>query len=177
MSENWSLRLALLIAGAIIIFQQFVVMGRVQSQKVIFMPPVVASKEFWVTGNQVSTSYLEMMAQFIMYNAFNVTPANAKENARNLLALVDPDFYGEVEQKIDRQIGYLADNQISRTFYFGETNANVPGKIIVKGLLKEYVSNKLVGASDLTAQISYQIKQGRFFIVGFEVKEGQGAKA
>ena len=153
----------------LIVWQQIVMLNRIESKTVVFTPPAVMSQEFWVSGNKVSKSYLEGMAQFIMFNAFNVTPTNASQNSKNILAIVLPEFYSEVEAQVDKQILYLVDNQISRVFYFSETNPHQPGIIKVNGVLKESIGNQIAGTYNIDVEINYSIVQGRFWLTGIKV--------
>ena len=164
-------RVIIAILAIIVIWQQVVVLDRIENQKTLFMPPFIVDKEFWVTGNRVSSSFLEMQAEFIMFNAFNVTPNNAKRNAKNILAVTLSDFYDVVEEKLDKQILYLADNQISRVFYFSDTDTKTPGKITVTGVLKESIGNQAAGTYKVKVEISYSIVQSRFWLTGLKVVE------
>lgn len=174
--ENVTSRIIIAALTLIVVWQQFILSSRVTGQRTVFMPPKVMSQEFWVAGDQVSSSYLEMMTQFIIFNLFNVTPENAKSNGDNLLALVEPDFHNAVDSVVKTQLSYLIENQISRSFYIGKIDSKKPGVLIVEGMMKEQVSDKTVSKETVVVTISYGINQGRFWLRGIDAAVKGGDK-
>lgn len=174
--ENWTSRIVILLLVLIVMWQQMIIVNRISGQRTVFMPPVVVNKQFWVAGNTVSTSYLEMMSQFIIFNLFDVTPHNAIANGQNVLALVEPEFFADVEEMLSRQMSYLVDNQISRTFYFSKIDAKTPGRMVITGILKDLVSDKVIDRRDVNIEINYAINQGRFWMNGLKVIKLKGGK-
>jgi conjugal transfer pilus assembly protein TraE len=174
--ENLTSRIVIVALIGLIIWQQKIISDRITDQRTVFMPPKIVSKSFWVTGDTLSAGYLENVSQFVIFNLFNVTPHNAKDNSQNVLALVEPEFYKEVEEVLDRQINYLVDNQISRTFYYTSINARTPGEMMVTGIIKDMISDKVVSRYDVDVKIGYAVKHGRFMLTSIEVVNKRGGK-
>lgn len=174
--ENVTSRYIIGFLVLLIMWQQFVLSNRITGQRTVFMPPKIVTKEFWIAGNEVSSSYLEMMGQFVIFNLFDVTPENAKFNGDNLLAIVEPKFYEAVDSTIQTQQNYLTVNQISRTFYIGKINAKTPGVIVVEGLLREHIADKMISKQNVVVSISYNIEQGRFWLRGIDAQVKGGHK-
>lgn len=166
--ENWTFRIVTLGLLGVILFQSYLISSRMNNQKVVFMPPKIINKEFWVTGKQVSKSYLNEMALFTVFNLMNITKDTAKNNIDNLLVLVWPDDYYEVKSSLVKQMNYITDNAISRVFFPSTINVDQKGLIQVTGVVKDMISDKIMKSQQAVVNIEYQIKQGRFWI--FDIK-------
>lgn len=167
--ENWTFRIVTIILLGVIIFQSYLISSRMDNQKVVFMPPKIINQEFWVTGNEVSKSYLNEMAQFTVFNLMNVTKETAKNNIDNLLILVSPDYYYEVKSNLIEQMNYITDNAISRVFFPSVVNVDQKGLIKVTGIMKDIISDKIMKSEQVVVRIEYQIKQGRFWIYDIKI--------
>ncbi|MDD3476969.1 MAG: TraE/TraK family type IV conjugative transfer system protein [Sulfurimonas sp.] len=167
--ENWTFRIVTIVLLGVIIFQSYLISSRMDNQKVVFMPPKVVNQEFWVTGNEVSKSYLNEMAQFTVFNLMNVTKETAKHNIDNLLVLVSPDYYYEVKANLIEQMNYITDNAISRVFFPSVVNVDQKGLIKVTGVMKDIISDKIMKSEQAVVRIEYQIKQGRFWIYDIKI--------
>jgi conjugal transfer pilus assembly protein TraE len=167
--ENWTFRIVTFVLLGVILFQSYLISSRMDNQKVVFMPPKVINQEFWVTGNEVSKSYLNEMALFTVFNLMNVTKETAKNNIDNLLVLVSPDFYYEVKSNLMDQMNYITDNAISRVFFPSVVNVDQKGLIKVTGVMKDIISDKIMRSEQAVVRIEYQIKQGRFWIYDIKI--------
>jgi len=167
--ENWTFRIVTLVLLSVILFQSYLISSRMDNQKVVFIPPKVINQEFWVTGNEVSKSYLNEMAQFIVFNLMNVTKETAKNNIDNLLVLVSPNYYYEVKSNLIEQMNYITDNAISRVFFPSLINVDQKGLIKVTGVIKDIISDKVMKSEQVVVRIEYQIKQGRFWIYDIKI--------
>ncbi|EAH9555030.1 TraE/TraK family type IV conjugative transfer system protein [Campylobacter coli] len=174
--ENITFRIVTLILSFVILVLIWVILARTDSQKVVFMPPKIVNREFWIAGNQVSKGYLHEMGQFISFNLLNITKENARNNIDNLLTLVDPKFYQEVKTKLLEQMNYIIDNAISRTFFVSAIDADTKGQIKVFGVVKDIISDKVVRSSQSVLKINYIIEQGRFILNDLSIEEEKNNK-
>jgi len=173
--ENWSFRIITLVLAGIIINQQYMISDRLNNQKTVFVPPMVSMKEFWVTGDQISSSGLEGIGQFIAYNIFNVTKEIAPKNIDNIMDLVPPEYYYEVKASLVEQMEYVTSNGIARVFYPSMIDTKEKGLIKVSGVQKDTISDKVVNSKRMIFEIQYQIVQGRFWLHGWNIlDEGKG---
>jgi len=170
--ENWTFRIVTLVLVAVIVFQSYIIAQKAQNQRVIVLPPKV-TKEFWVTGNKISKSYLEQMGQFVAFYLFNVSPNTAKTSIENILAYVEPQFYSKVKALLYEQVNYITQNDISRVFYPSVVKIE-PGVIKVIGIIKDIIGNKVVNQQQVELNIGYTIKEGRFWINSIVVKPYKG---
>ena len=170
MYENYTFRIITLIMAGIIGFETYIIVERTDSQKVVFMPPSAITKEFWISGNMVSKSYLEQVGLFIASNLLNIDSNTAKYTIKNILPLVQPNFYYKVKNMLMEQVQYIQDNDISRVFYPSIVKIQ-KGKLDVLGVIKDIIGDKVVSHSQIDVEIKYKIKQGRFWITGIIVKK------
>ena len=171
--ENITFRFITSALLIVIVFLIWIIISRTNTEKIVFMPPKVMAQEFWISGNEVSKSYLEEMAQFIAFNLMNVTKSNAISNIDNLMPLIEPEFYNKVKTVLVEQNEYIVDNAISRTFFLSQVNADTKGIIEVYGVVKDIIGDKVITSKQYIINIGYKIKQGRFFINSIEAKENK----
>ena len=170
--ENWTFRIVTLILAGIIVFEGYLISEKVNNQRVVVLPPKI-TKPFWVAGNVVSKSYLEQMGQFVAFYLFDVDSNTAKTSVENILAYVEPQYYGKVKAILYKQVDYITANDISRVFYPSVIKVN-KGTIKVIGIVKDIIGNKIVSSKQIELQIGYKIKQGRFWITSIIVKNYKG---
>ncbi len=171
--ENWTFRITTTILVGIIAYQTWLIGEKANNQKVVVLPPKV-TKSFWVSGNQVSKSYLEQMAQMIAFYLFNISPNTAKLSVDNILLYVEPQFYSKVKTLLYKQVKYIQENDISRVFYPSIIKVDKPGLIQVIGVKRDIIGNKIVSQDQIELDIGYRIKQGRFWINSIIVKKYKG---
>ena len=94
----------------------------------------------------------------------NITKENARNNIENILTLVDANFYEQIKTKLLKQMNYIIDNAISRTFFVSAIDADTKGVIKVYGVVKDIIADKVVRSEQSVLNINYDIKQGRFII-------------
>lgn len=162
--ENTTFRIVTLVLGLVIMFLSWLIVTRTGSEKIVFMPPKVVNQEFWIAGNEVSKGYLHEMGQFVSFNLMNITKQNARNNIENILTLVDANYYEQIKTKLLKQMNYIIDNAISRTFFVSAINADTKGIIKVYGVVKDIIADKVVRSEQSILNINYEIKQGRFII-------------
>lgn len=127
--ENVTFRIVSLVLALVIVFLSWLIVARTGSEKIVFMPPKIVNQEFWIAGNEVSKGYLHEMGQFVSFNLMNITKENARNNIENILTLVDANFYEQIKTKLLKQMNYIIDNAISRTFFVSAIDADTKGVI------------------------------------------------
>ena len=171
LKDNILLKFIVSVEAILILFLVYIVIERTDSQKTVFMPPQSTYKEFWISGNQVSKSYLENIGSFIAYNLLNVTKGNANELLSNLLPLVQSSTYYDVKKELQQLQNYIVQNQISRSFYLGYIEQTKSNQIIVYGSISDAISSKIIRTKKIKLIIDYNIKFGRFYIVNLSIKD------
>lgn len=167
--ENKTFRIVTLVMAFTILVMGYTLVTKVEDQKIVVMPPFITLKEFWVTGENVSDSYLEMVADGVAYNVLNISPER-KPNTEFLYALTPSEFQNAVRGAIESQIKFIQNNGISQVFYTSGYDLKTKGLLRVTGVLKQYVGDKKMESSIHHLEISYYVKGGRFWIKGIDLK-------
>lgn len=89
------------------------------------------------------------------------------------MPLIDPAYYNQVKTELVAQNEYVIANSISRTFFLSAIDADSKGTIIVQGVMKDIIGDKVVNSNPYLINIGYKIEQGRFWINAIEVKENK----
>lgn len=170
--ENRLFKNVVLILALTILALTYIIFAKIEDQKVVILPPVQEVREFWVQGNMVSTSYLEMMGEMIATNFLNVT-LERPINIDLIMTLVPAEHFHQVRSSILAQGKYLQDNSITQVFYPIKHEV-FKGTLKVRGILKQFIGEKNIESSLHTLTIAYKIDQGRFWLVGVTLsKEGE----
>ena len=172
MYENWTFMIVTLIMAGVIVFEGYLISDKVNNQKIVFMPPKMVTKEFWIAGNVVSKTYLEQMGFFISSTLLNIDSQTSKYTIQNILPLVEPNFYYKVKSMLQEQINYIKDNDISRVFYPSVVKVK-KGELNVIGVVKDIIGDKVVSNQQVDVKINYKIKQGRFWVAGILVEKAE----
>lgn len=168
--ENKIFRITTIVLALTIVLQGYIIFKKIDNQKVVILPPTQTLKEFWVQGDMVSSSYLEMMADVVAYNILNIA-TEKKFNIDFLLAMVPVEHLNSVKASINSQMKYVQDNGISQVFYATKYETGRKGLLKVTGLLKQYIGSKEIQSHLHHMTISYEIKFGRFWITGINLEK------
>ena len=171
LKDNIILKFVVTVEAVLIVFLVYIVIERTDSQKTVFMPPQSTYKEFWISGDQVSKSYLENIGAFIAYNLLNINKGNANVLLSNLLPLVQSSTYYEVKKELQQLQNYIVQNQIARSFYLGYVEQTKRNQIAVHGSISDAISSKVIRNKKIKLIIDYKIKFGRFYIVNLAIED------
>lgn len=168
--ENKTFRFSTSVLSVAVLILAFVVFFKIDNQKTVIIPPTQSLKEFWIEGNKVSTSYLEMVGDVIAYNILNIT-AERKPNTEFIIAMTPSEHIQRVKGAVDSQIKYIQNNAITQVFYATKYDTNQKGIIKITGILKQFIGDKKMDSSLHTLIIQYDIEYGRFWIKGLDLKK------
>lgn len=169
--DNFLLKSIIIIEALLISYLVFIVIEKTDSQKTVFLPPQSTYKEFWVSGDTVSKSYLETIGAFISYNLLNVNRDNADRLISNLLPLVKSDNYYEVKMELTKLHNYVVQNQLARAFYLNEVKQITDNQFVVFGSLVDSMSTKVIRNSKIKLVVDYEIKFGQFYITNLSLQD------
>jgi conjugal transfer pilus assembly protein TraE len=111
-------------------------------RQTIIMPGFI-SKEYVLSRNDISSSYLEDMARDIIITMLSMTANNSKYIEETILKLVDPDVYGKVAQQLYDLSADIKQRQVTLAFY--PIDISVSSKKLtaqVEGDLLTFVGNQ-----------------------------------
>jgi len=155
-----------------LLFMTLTVFFLYSKKTVVILPPKV-DKEFWVSGDTLSSSYLEQVAYFIADRILSVSPHNVESS----LSTIKPFFSTEPEDieslnKVFVEIAKtIKENDYYQVFYplrfYVDKNRN---KLVVDGILRKMSGMQYIGEERRSVVIDFYVNNGRFFIKGIEVK-------
>lgn len=174
--ENKFLKISMLSLVATILILLYALVFKIENQKIVILPPSSELREFWIQGNQVSDSYLQMMADVIAYNVLNISDTQKRNNIDFILAMVETEYISSIRRELTEQADYLRDNSISQVFYINKYDVSNKGLILVNGLLKRYISEKQTDSLPYQLKIFYKIDRNKFNIVGLILSDEKNKK-
>lgn len=144
-------------------------------EKIIVVPPVI-EREFWVSADRVSESYLEQTSEYLIGLILNVTPSNFGARSEHLLAYVEPANYGPIKEKLIREQQEIERRGLSTVFHITAFRTNASElEVEVKGILKSWIGSSPADSKEQTYKMSYSYNSGRLKITDFrELKNEQG---
>lgn len=135
----------------------------------IVVVPTNVSKEFWISSNKLSESYLNQMGQYVSTALMNVSPNSAKQQFELVLELAAPEFYQTLKMELNNQNKYLVENGITSAFY-PKSYKFEKDKIVINGQKNNIIGDKVVERRDIVLTVNYIVQNGRFYISKFEIK-------
>lgn len=143
-----------------------------RSERVIVLPPEVR-QEFWVEGNRFSPQYLEEMAVYFLHLALDVNQTTLTYNTEMLTRYSDIETASYLQEKYERDIKKLKENNASTTFEVKEVTVFPDSNIVrAEGTLKHYVGSKCIKERLAIYEVSFKTYRGRLFFKGIKKVEG-----
>ena len=142
--------------------------------KIIITPPVV-HEEFWVKGNEVSSSYLKEMAYYYMTLVMNVTPHTVDYQTDVFLKYVDSSYYQPLKTRMDVTAGRIKRDNISTVFM--ATRLDVDDKsrrVLVTGALSTYVGNTMQSQSSRKYLVEFSRHGVRLLVTKLCLTDDEG---
>lgn len=170
-AQNNSQRFTIAVLAATVVAEGVIIGWLASNQRTVFMPPANITKEFWIEGNAVSKTYLDMAMGHVSENLLNITPENARKSMNTILPLVQANFYEEYKKQIERQASYLMRNNVSQTFYRQNIDYSKNGVADVQGILNSIVGDRVISTKQIHLNIAYKVSDGKFTILKINLKD------
>lgn len=129
------------------------------------VPPVI-TKSFWVDDHDVSPEYLEMMGTYVLQLALNSTPRGVDTNVKQLLGMVAPASYGEIERAMLASAARLKSNNASTTFDALSVTTDAGRRaVIFAGVLNTWIGDKRTSQLPKTFVVRFSYSGGKTYVV------------
>ncbi len=138
---------------------------------VVILPPKV-DKEFWVSGNTLSSSYLEQVAYFIADRVMTVSPQNVESSLDMIRPFfsTDPEDLKALDKVFIGIIKTVKENDYYQVFYpLRFMIDKKQKKLVVEGIVRKMSGMQYIGQERKTVTVRFYVKNGRFFVKGIEV--------
>ncbi len=143
------------------------------SERTILVPPEV-HKTFWVSGQKVSSEYLQEMAYWYAGLALNVTPHVADYQKNLFLKYAAPSEYGRLQAEYGARTEFIRRNNASTQF---SPQSVIPDeaamKVALTGVLLTWVGDKKASEKQTTYVVGFQYLNGRLHVSEFKETSDQ----
>lgn len=173
-NENKLFKNIFIILTATIVILVFFIMKIADNKRILVIPPRV-DQEFWVAGNEVSTTYLEQVSSYISDMVMNVSPDNVDRAYDTILPFLttDPDLVKDIRSKLLAQADAIKREDIYQSFYIRDVWISKENNTIsVTGICRRSTGNLYIGSQPSHVKITYKINNGKFIITKLEVDNG-----
>lgn len=151
----------------IIMLEAGVLVKTLGMEKTVIVPPDI-HRSFWVSGNEVSKSYLEQMAYWYAGLALNVTPAIGEYQKGLFLKYATPADAGRLESEMGARLAFLSRNSAATQFTAQSLNGDEKAmKVAITGNLITYVGDKKAGEKHTVYLVGFRYLNGRLHVSEF----------
>jgi len=170
-TENRLLKCVTLILAVAVVVNSFLVSRAIKYQRVILIPPKLSGNIEFVEGKP-SDQYLRDMARRISGLAVTYSPATARSQFDELLALYAAEYYPGASKTWYALASRVEESQVSNVFYLRNLNVdNTAQRLEIIGDRKQFAEDRLIDTASKTYEIRYQLEDGRFYLVSFLEKQ------
>ncbi|MFH0778957.1 MAG: TraE/TraK family type IV conjugative transfer system protein [Candidatus Eisenbacteria bacterium] len=167
------LKLVLVGIGVCTLLNTWILYRALSSRHTVLVPAGGLSEEASVTNGSADPKYLRMMVTYVANLMWNYTPANARRQFEEVLALYDSDGYAN---HLKDYVGMADDVEYSRmtsVFNVSEMTFRADGDFVtVKGDLRQYIDDKLVENRTALFELAHEVRDGRFYLKGIREQKG-----
>lgn len=168
LTERNRLLIAFSVAGGLNILLGLSLFYLVGKERIVVVPPIV-SRDFWVSTDAVSDSYLEQMADFFAGLLLNVTPSSFATRFEHLLQHVEPGAYHTFKSQLVEQQLEIERRALSSSFYPSSFKIDKKRLLVeLKGELKLMVGNAPLQSQSKVYELHFVQRQGRLYIQHFK---------
>ena len=167
-SEITFLRLAVGVLLLIILVEGMVLQKTLGMEKTVIVPPQI-EKSFWVSGTEVSKSYLEQMAYWYAGLALNVTPSTGEYQKQQFLHYATPADTGRLAAEMAVRLDFLNKNNTATLFTAQTLNTDEKlMKVAIVGQLDTFVGDKRASARRTAFVVGFKYLNGRLYVSEFK---------
>lgn len=166
-AERRLLRLIVFLIGGLQVFNCLLLFS-VLDQKRTILIPVGNPTKVSVSGSSADTSYLREMGRYIAGLALNYNPGTVRSQYEELLSLFSPERFASAKEQLYDAADTVETAGASSVFFIADMTDHPEQRILdIAGTRQLFVQDKKTEEKQLGYRLSYQIRDGRFWIVDF----------
>ncbi|GAB2855762.1 hypothetical protein GCM10027277_25410 [Pseudoduganella ginsengisoli] len=133
----------------------------VVEERVVVTPPQV-TKSFWVSGERVSSAYLEQMGGYVAWLMLDLTPASAEWKKNALLSFVAPEDYQALKLQMELEAERLRKMNGSTYFLLQQLEPDEDTQtVLLTGRLRTLVNGQETSLLQKRFRAVFQYRGGR----------------
>lgn len=171
-SENGTLKIISLGLTGGIIACVMVISNLADKRTVVVIPPKL-TKEFQISGNEISKEYFEQTGYFLADRVLSVSPENAQNSFDSIMPFLttNPEDVKIIREDLALQTQVIKENDIYQVFYPMRVSVSPQGmQFSIEGTLKKMSGNNHISTGRATITFGFFVKDGRMIINNIEVK-------
>lgn len=166
-AERRLLRLIVFLIGGLQVFNCLLLYS-VLDQKRTILIPVGNPNRVSVSGSSADASYLREMGRYIAGLALSYNPGTVRQQYEELLSLFAPESFAGAKRRLYEAADTVETASASSVFFIAEMTDHPERKLLdIAGTRQLFVQDKKTDEKNLVYRLSYQIRDGRFWIVDF----------
>jgi len=170
-TENRLLKGVIVILAIAVVVNSFLVSRAIKYQRVILIPAQLNGPVEFVEGKP-SDRYIRDLARRISGLALTYSPATARGQFDELLALYTPEQYPEASKAWYALASRVEESQVSNVFYLRNLIVDNAGqRIEITGDRKQFAEDRLIDTAMKTFEVRYRLEDGRFYLLSFLEKQ------
>ena len=159
------------IAGCTVL-NTYILHRAMATRHTVLVPAGGITEELSISYNHADKKYLHVLVNYVMNLMGNYTPLTARQQFEKLLTLYDPRYYPQALAsflEIAEDVEYShASSSLGITQMIFKGDAKV---VEVKGTRRQYIDDKMVDNREVTYEVHYLVRDGRFFLKGISEKK------
>lgn len=151
----------------VVVLIEGIFLFRLATHKTIIVLPPRVDKEFWVSGEELSYSYLEQTGKYLADRILNVSPAMVDKSVASVYPFLttNPDELKAIKEVFASYTNSIKNNDWWQSFYPMKVIVDPQNQILaVEGILKKFTSNTYIGEERRTIVFKFTVQQGRFIV-------------
>jgi conjugal transfer pilus assembly protein TraE len=170
-TENRLLKFVILVLALAVVVNSFLVSRAITYQRTILIPPKLTGTIEFVEGKP-SDQYIRDLARRIVGLGATYSPATARSQFNELLALYAPEEYPNAAKAWYALAGRVEESQVSNVFYLRNLIVdNARQRLEIIGDRKQFAENRLIEEGAKTYEARYRLEDGRFYLLSFMEKQ------
>lgn len=135
------------------------------SEKTI-ITPAKYTQTMWVKGNEVSNSYKDEVAKYLVDLLLTYHSQNARAQFKSVLNYAHPSQYNILKAKFGAEAVRAERNQLSNIFYRLGSHV-MENSVVLTGEERRMVGTQVVATEIKSYQIEMEYQNGKMFLNGF----------
>ena len=170
-TENRLLKFVIVVLSVAVVVNSFLVNQAIKYQRVVLIPPRLTDSIEFVEGKP-SDQYIRDLGRRIANLAVTYSPATARSQFNELLAMYAPEAYPKASKAWYALAGRVEESQVSNVFYLRNLILDSSNnRLEIIGERKQFAEDRLIDAAPKTYEARYRLKDGRFYLLSFMEKD------